>query len=353
MSCSFCQWGALETPNRTASCASLSADLRALSEHGVANAQLVDAGLNLNQRAFAALRDAEAQVGYFRNARMFASIYPHHLRTEHLDFLASLKRPKLDIGIQSFDPGALSAVDRPFSEDRFARLVQQLDGVADLEIELIMGLPGDSLEKFDRSVRRAMQLPATLRVFYCLVLPDALLDRGPSEPELDFDPLTLRLRAGPGWSAEDIQAARHGLESLVAKNNGERSADTWQLPHPELRNKDDMRLDPAANGAGLTELELAQLRTQIVSRGGWSLTAAQRSGTRLLVGVRHPAGEAVLCVSEPGDEQRVYDQIAGYDVRYKVVTGASPTADAEAFDGLLADLIGVACAPSGASDSEN
>ena len=262
----------------------------------------------------------------------------YHQYPEHLLFLESIARPQLDIGIQSFDRGALNAVDRPFREARFHKLLAQLHDVADLEVELIMGLPGDTPEQFAGSVRQAMALPATLRIFHCLALPDALLDTSLTDPSLVIDPHSLKIESCDGWSAEDIVATSRGLDELVAGHNGEHSAGTWQLPPPGERSRDDMRSDPAADGRGLSASQRAEIATCVDQAAGWRLLTAHRQGAQLLVTVEHPDGEAVLSLVDNAEDGRCYRRIDGVRCSYRVTSGASPTADATTLDAVLESL---------------
>jgi len=325
MGCTFCQWGVLESPKRIVSAATLTRDLEALALAGVASAQLVDAGLNLNERAFRALCAAESDVGFFDNARLFASIYPTQLKNEHLELLAGVKRPRLDVGVQTFAPAALSAVERPFQRDRLYRLIEQLAGVAEIEIELIMGLPGDDPGRFGETVREAMELPATLRIFHCLALPDALLDRS-DDGAMVVDDVSLRVLSNSAWSAEQIEATRTGLDALVGRNNGECSADTWQLPTPDKRHRDDMRLDRGADGSGLVQGERAAIEAALRRAGadGWQLVAAQGAGSRVLIALRHDGGELTVSLSPSRADSRVFLTASGVDVGYRVTDGDGP-----------------------------
>ena len=169
-------------------------------------------------------------------------------------------------------------------------------------------------------------------------MPDALMDRACPGDDVAFDPITLRVRSCRGWSEEDIQQTRALLDDAVAKHNGERSADTWQWPHPNQRNRDDMQLDPGADGEGMTAGDRQRLAVLVAGAQGWRLTAAQRSGTRWLIGVQHPAGSATIGLSSGAGDTRCYRELQGIQARYRVVDGESPTRQGATFDRLLEAL---------------
>ncbi|AKT42255.1 B12-binding domain-containing radical SAM protein [Chondromyces crocatus] len=233
LSCAFCQWGDLNKPDRIFSEAYLTAELGALKEAGAPSAQLVDAALNLNSRAFRNLAAAERQVGFFRDAMLFACVYPTHLTEQHLEFLSGVPRACLDVGLQSFNKETLDANHRPFKESKFAQVIEELSRLAHVEVEIILGLPGDNPEAFRKTVERARELPCKVRVFHCLVLPDALMTRAPASFEMKFDPVTLRMASCRGWSEEALARERAWLVETVGRVDGEISADMWSFPAPE------------------------------------------------------------------------------------------------------------------------
>lgn len=155
---------------------------------------------------------------------------------------------------------------------------------------------------------------------------------------IELDPVTLKIISSRGWSASDIEATREGLDELIAGHNGERSSDTWQLPHPSLRHRDDMHIDPTADGHGLTATQQHMLRDAVAQQRGWQVTAAQRQGKKLLVAVRHPGGEAVLSLHQNNTDQRCYREIDGVRCSYRVVQGDSPAEQTEQLDAVLEKL---------------
>ena len=153
----------------------------------------------------------------FQHSRLYGAVYPAHVNDYQLDFLAGIRRPLLDLGIQTFDTNALSEMGRAFKESRLPRILDDLVQVSDIDIELILGLPGDTPGSFRQTLHRALQLPCrVLRVFHCLVLPDALMTKTPPSYRLQFDPVTLRLTSCTGWSPEELRGEIEHLEALGA-----------------------------------------------------------------------------------------------------------------------------------------
>ena len=67
--CSFCEWGTMESPKRVRTVESLSAEFAAMERMGLGGALLADAGLNLNSGAFRNLSDRRQKNWLPRQAR--------------------------------------------------------------------------------------------------------------------------------------------------------------------------------------------------------------------------------------------------------------------------------------------
>ena len=203
--CSFCEWGTLESPKRVRGVAELEREFEGMARQPVQGALLVDAGLNLNVNGFRNLREAADRHGFFEHRSLICEVYPAKVRPEHLAFLGSVGQALVGIGLQSFDNKVLAHVERSYDEARFEQTLYDLKAVAGVAIEIILGLPGDTPENFRNSFERARALPCALRVYHCVVLPSALMVRSPAEYVLDYDPVTLKMRSCLGWSEHTLR----------------------------------------------------------------------------------------------------------------------------------------------------
>jgi hypothetical protein len=114
-------------------------------------------------------------------------------------------------------------------------------------IDIILGLPGDSPEAFLRTLERARQLPANIKVYPCLVLPDALLSRGLPEFNLEYDPYTLELKSCAGWTSDDLARVAGHLDDLVAQDDGSSGdgSGSWTIfgTNPNQKRRRDIKGD--------------------------------------------------------------------------------------------------------------
>ena len=230
--CSFCEWGTLESPKRVRGVEQLRLELTGMERNEVVGALLVDAGLNLNPHGFRSLRDAADKHGFFEGRHLICEVYPAKVQPEHIAFLGSVGQALVGIGLQSFDNNVLAHVERSYDEARFEKTLYELKEVAGVAVEIIMGLPGDSPENFRKSFERARSLPVALRVYHCVVLPSALMVRAPAHYRMDYDPLSLKMRSCLGWSEQALQTECNFVTRCAEREGGRTGQFFWIFPGP-------------------------------------------------------------------------------------------------------------------------
>jgi radical SAM superfamily enzyme YgiQ (UPF0313 family) len=233
MSCRFCEWGTSEQVKAVFSTDYISGELRAFDRLGAPAVFLLDAGLNLNIRAFRNLREANRQTGFLKKAMLWAEIYPSVVRDEHLEFLTEIGPTYLGVGMQSMDQAVLKLHQRPSESARFEQAVRNLSAVTNIELQIIFGLPGDTPEGFRRTLDYALSLPASVRAYHCLVLPDALMTRGLRNFDLRFNPRNLAMISCLGWSEDDVKEMRGELDRRSRAKDGKRGEYWWSFPRPQ------------------------------------------------------------------------------------------------------------------------
>jgi len=277
LSCTFCQWGDLSASNRAFSTEYLVRELAAFQDSFLPNAFIIDAALNLNARAFRNLLAADREVGYFRDGHLNCEVYPSHVTDEHLQFIAGCRDATIGIGLQSLDKQVLDGVERPFDEARFRRVVKEIVSIAPRStLELIVGLPGDSPASFRETLDRVQDLGCGVRVYRCLVLPNALMSRAPASFQMEFDPITLRMHSCLGWSREDLDRTLRELSEMVAATEGAMSFDegnTFAFRAPSAATEDEKRANPPRDHR--TPIEVAaNARVQPAPSNGGHATPA-------------------------------------------------------------------------------
>jgi radical SAM superfamily enzyme YgiQ (UPF0313 family) len=230
LSCRFCEWGSSDKAKATFSADYIARELQAFERLRAPAVFLLDAGLNLNIRAFRNLREANRRTGFLKRSLFWAEIYPSVIRDEHLEFLHEIGPTYLGVGMQSMDQAVLRLHQRPSDSPRFEHAVRQLAAVTTIELQVIFGLPGDTPEGFRRTLDYARSLPASVRAYHCLVLPDALMTRGLPDFDLAFNQRDLSMISCLGWSAEAVAAMRAELDTRARAAGGKVGRFWWSFP---------------------------------------------------------------------------------------------------------------------------
>jgi radical SAM superfamily enzyme YgiQ (UPF0313 family) len=226
LSCSFCQWGVMDS-KRKFSVDYLRRELQAMKDTDPAYTFLVDAALNLNAAAFRNLAVAEKEVGFFSTTPLLCEVYPTLLKPEHLDFLERTKWVEIGLGVQSLDPTTLNAISRPFKPSQLKSVIEQLSEFGLVDAELILGLPGDTPESFRRTLEEALTWPCNVRVYRCLILPDALMTRAPKEFDIRFDPVSLLMSSCHTWSEKQLKETQDYVTGLAAATPNGYAGEYW------------------------------------------------------------------------------------------------------------------------------
>ncbi len=325
LGCAFCQWGTSTGRAGTFSAPVIARDLRAIAELGFAGVQLIDAGINLNAPAFRNLVEAEREARVLERLPLSFEVYPSRLSDEHLRFFEQVRLGTVGIGVQSWDRRVLDPLGRHQSEERASEVVRSLVSLgAQVFVELILGLPGDSPDGFRRTLDRALELPCQVRVFHCLVLPDALMTRAPTGANISFDPETLRLTSCAGWSEADLERAISSLNRL-ATSLPATPFSTWVL---------------GAGEAGATRVAPARLREvaaaiALATGGRWQLlTVEPQPGPRLL---RMTVGGQELTVEVRAKDatRPAFATAGGVDLSYRGTPPSETLAALEADAALM------------------
>ncbi len=209
-SCHFCYASKGNKLVRSKSLARAATELAALQARGRSRIFILDPTFNANpQRAKDYLR-------LFLNTRNSNSELQYHMeiRTEFLDeeqaeLFAELGA-MLQIGLQSTVPEVARGIGRPFSLEDYQEKINMLhEAGASFGLDLIYGLPGDSLEGFRTSLDFALECrPNHLDIFPLAVLPGTRLHDEAPDRLLQFDSQAPYLVFGsPTFPKEDLERA--------------------------------------------------------------------------------------------------------------------------------------------------
>ena len=217
--CSFCFYNKdLSIRNRRFDLARVEAELAYWLQQDIRQLYLMDPVFNLNAaRAKDICRFLIAHN--HRQIPVHAEIWAEFVDGELAALMRAAHFDFLEVGLQTTDVAALAAVERRLKMQPF------LDGVGHLsahglafELQLILGLPGDSLASFRQSIDFAAALePEYLAAFTLMVLPGTELWRQADALALEFDAQPpYFIRSTPAMPAADLRHGRRMARAVRA-----------------------------------------------------------------------------------------------------------------------------------------
>jgi radical SAM superfamily enzyme YgiQ (UPF0313 family) len=205
--------------------------LRAIAwavERKISEVYLLDPSLN-TRPDLKGLLSGIGRLNAEKRIRLFSEIRAEAIDETLADLLAAAGFTWFEIGLQSTNPQALKIMKRPTRLDRFVQGAQRLKqrGITP-SIDLIIGLPGDDLAGFKRSVDFVAEhdLQDDIQIFPLSILPGTSFRRRRRELGLNFEahpPYTVI--ATPTFTPEDF---------LLAYDYAETRLDTVFFPLPDL-----------------------------------------------------------------------------------------------------------------------
>lgn len=182
-------------------------EVERFGEAGVEEVFVLDPTFNADARRMAAAVRVFQEAG--PDLRYMIELRAELLGAKQVELLAGIDCA-VQIGLQSADPRVLANVNRNIDPDIFAAKVGLLDEAGILYgLDLIYGLPGDTLAGFRRSLDFALALgPNHLDVFRLAVLPGTALADDAARLGLVHDPMAPYLvRSTPEFPSGDLDAA--------------------------------------------------------------------------------------------------------------------------------------------------
>jgi anaerobic magnesium-protoporphyrin IX monomethyl ester cyclase len=259
--CNFCFYNKdLSIRNRRFDLDRIKAELLHCLDEDVAEIYFMDPIFNLNAQRAKEICRFVAEHNH-RRVPFHAEVWAEFIDDELAQLMRAANFQFLEVGLQSTDATALATVERRLRAQRFE------EGLASLrkhhlkfELQLIFGLPGETMASFRKSLNYAASLdPEFLTVFQLLVLPGTELWRKARDLTLEFDPdPPYYVRSHFSMTADDIAYGvkiNHALGylrnsrtmRLLARAPGVSFADLideWIIWHDEQAWPDEMDPNP-------------------------------------------------------------------------------------------------------------
>ena len=295
--CAFCYESKGDARLRRFPLAGLKEELKRFQAAGVGEVFVLDptfnAGAEHLKEAIAAMRQAGPELRYYLELR-------GELVDREQARLLSTIDCSLQIGLQSSNPAALAGVNRSLDPKRFAKAMRILEEEGLLYgLDLIYGLPGDSLEGFKSSLDYALALgPNHLDIFRLAVLPGTeLRDRAAELGLAHEDEPPYLVRSAPGFPASDLDRAEALAEACEHYYNKGRAV-MWFRPLAEALGQRPSRILEAwalfaggrAKPGELGELPHAALEERMLA---FTRSYIEKDGNKKSAALALAAGELI------------------------------------------------------------
>jgi hypothetical protein len=226
--CGFCYYNKSHQGVSLADEALVLQGLRWATDRKVGELYLLDPSLNVRP----GLKNLLKKIGVLnrnRDLAIISEIRAEAIDAELADLFAAAGFSWFEIGLQSTNPKALQIMKRPTDIKRFARGAKRLKkrGITPA-IDLIVGLPGDDLQGFSRSVEFVIEndLADDVQVFPLSVLPG-------TDFRLRSKELGLRFEESPPYTLVKNPTFDAG-DMLMAFDHAEARLDVVLYPMPDL-----------------------------------------------------------------------------------------------------------------------
>jgi hypothetical protein len=146
-----------------------------------------------------------------RRIPFHTEVWAEFIDDEMAELFARANFTFIEVGLQTSDHAVLELVERRFKRQQFLEGIGFLKAhQLDFELQLIAGLPGETLETFRTSLNFAASLaPPQMSVFDLMILPGTELWRKAESLGIAFDPdPPYEVRSHATMSAADIARVR-------------------------------------------------------------------------------------------------------------------------------------------------
>lgn len=353
--CTYCAWKTHGRGVRPVPGARVREEVAWAVERGYEHAFVIDSAVNDSDERLddvvAAARAADPA------GRLAYSYFVDHtlLTAAQVRRLATLRTHEVTVGLETLSAAALAAAGRrPVERDRFEAALDRLSEVAPATVSIMLGMPGDDLDGFRRTLdfvaglaeRPGRPRIRAVRVFWMLVAPGSTLWRRARRFGLSI--------ASPGipYVLGSASFPTRDLVSALRLLHDHPRADlfVWEDAEPLSRLDPDLPALFAARGDHLGGRAGARLDDDDALRairplapgralpgGGVVAPLEHVSGYPVIV-VESPAGQRVrLQIRPAGAEPRPYCRTRSFDLVTLPLEG--PPENAQVLLGLLVELI--------------
>jgi radical SAM superfamily enzyme YgiQ (UPF0313 family) len=136
-------------------------------------------------------------------------LYPAIARERQRDALRGVNVGSLYVGVQSLTPATFRAMRRGTTLEHLQRAIDVFSPAETVELSVLLGLPGETLQSFKTCFDRLLQYPVRLVINRLLVLPGTQLHLHRRAWGIEYDrDLYYRIVRSDTMSADDLRRAQ-------------------------------------------------------------------------------------------------------------------------------------------------
>lgn len=194
----------------------------------------IDAGsstANINDEEFANVCEAIRRGDPDGRLEYTFQMYPALSRPAQRQALEGVRVERLCFGVQSFSPATWKPIKRRTTLDHLDRSMAVFEGVGTLQVSLLLGLPGETLEGFKQSFDECFDRGWNVCVNRLLVLPGTQLHRDHEQFGLRFEEdVYYRVTESNTMSNDDLRRA----QEFVVESRARLPTDEGKGRHPRI-----------------------------------------------------------------------------------------------------------------------
>ncbi|MCF7861537.1 radical SAM protein [Candidatus Woesearchaeota archaeon] len=186
-------------------------EIRFLWNKGVRRIIFTDDSFITNQLRFKDLANKISKMNHIK-IKFVCMVRQEFLNDENIKLLKMMNMKEVCIGIQTTNPNILNSMNRSFDSGRYEKMIRLLDNAGIRKnIDLILGLPGDDLEGFKRSLENCTKAnPDEIRVMKLYIHPKTIGHFKEENIVFDksrLDRFTPIIKSSKSFSEDDLNKA--------------------------------------------------------------------------------------------------------------------------------------------------
>lgn len=332
-SCSFCMYSGRREKMRYFSLERVAGQLVWALEHGVEVVDLLVSAVNYDTRRFEALCALIREVNAEGKLKFSYCMHPAHVTPAQIAALNGIldMTESIVAGVQSLSAAAELTMRRKFKPGRILGGLKMLSDVFPVNVDMIAGLPGETVDSLKHSVRELLPYPVHLSIHHLSVLPGTRYHRLKKEYNLEHKGGGEAFRAVScdTFSSRDYEEIRPFFEELSGSGEFEKS-NLLSLHFEDRFSLERGGAEPGGAPRGLSRAERGvdpallkpldpYLREGAVFEG-WTVSGSLAEGASIRLALRKGDREAGLMLREIRGDEPHLARTAHFYIIYKYPT---------------------------------